>query len=79
MAKDDLRQEIRNDLYGKGTGVTETKGTADTCEYCGSTIEISPTVEHIPEHGGNEVHRVTWCNDSCKQAWMDESSETVEL
>jgi hypothetical protein len=71
MARADLEEEIRNRLYGKVDVESGSSSNKDVCENCGNVIQIDPTVEYVPEHGGDTVHRVTWCNDSCKEAWLE--------
>lgn len=73
MAKEDVRQAIRNSMFGKNeAGVSHTI-EKDVCEHCGNIIEIDPHEEYIPEHGGTDVYRVTWCNKSCKEMWLEDS------
>ena len=69
MSREDLAEEIRKRMYGD---YNSNEIDEDICEHCGNIIEGDPYEQMVPEHGGDSVHRVVWCDKSCKSNWLNE-------
>lgn len=67
MGKKELSQAIRMKLYnGEGSDSDIT-----ACQYCGNTSRDSFLIEEILTHGGDTVHEVPFCDDSCKRSFIE--------
>jgi hypothetical protein len=71
MTREELEQEIRARIGGN----YEAEEFAGTwCMHCGQTLD-DPYFHEVPEHGSDEVHRVPYCEKSCKDAEIQEMFE----